>query len=79
MAGIASRRGATFRPIAYTAGMPLEKVFAVALVAGVIGPLFWLGVNVAEGKLKRLLREKIAQRKARRAAADGGRRARLCQ
>jgi len=49
--------------------MTTEKFLAIALVTGIVGPLFWLGVNVADGKLRRLLREKIAQRKARRTAA----------
>lgn len=49
--------------------MTTEKFLAIALVTGVVAPLFWLGVNIAEGKLRRLLREKVAQRQARRAAA----------
>lgn len=57
--------------------MTLTQFLAVALVTGIIGPLFWLGVNVAEGKLRRLLSEQAAQRKARRAAADLRRAARI--
>jgi hypothetical protein len=49
--------------------MTMEKFLALALITGVAAPLFWLGVNIAEGKVKRLLREKIAQRQARRSAA----------
>lgn len=33
--------------------MSSYKFFAVALVVGIIGPLFWLGVNVFENWLKR--------------------------
>lgn len=49
--------------------MTTEKFLALALITGVAAPLFWLGINIAEGKLRRLLREKIAERQARRTAA----------
>jgi hypothetical protein len=55
----------------------MEKFLALALLTGIAAPLFWLGVNVAEGKLRRLLREKVAQRQARRAAPKLGSPARI--
>lgn len=42
------------------------KFVCVALVVGVIGPLFWLGVNVLENKLKSWLRLRRDARKARK-------------
>jgi hypothetical protein len=32
----------------------MEKFIATALVVGVVGPLFWLGVKVIENRLKSL-------------------------
>lgn len=55
--------------------MSAYELLGVALVTGVIGPLFWLGVNVMENRLRAawsrlrpLLREQVAQRKAARTA-----------
>ena len=50
--------------------MTVERFLGTALFVGLIGPLFWLSVNVAEGALRRLLGKKIAERKARRADRD---------
>lgn len=50
--------------------MDASRFLGAAVVVGIIGPLFWLGVNVLEVRLRGLLRKKIAERKARRAAAD---------
>lgn len=50
--------------------MDFYRFFGAAIVMGVIAPLFWLGVNVLEGKLRRLLGKKVADRKARRASAQ---------
>lgn len=56
----------------YTAPMSskLYEMLGIALVVGCIGPLFWLGVNVLENKLKALLSKEAAKRKARRAADE---------
>lgn len=59
--------------------MSLWKLIATGLITGVVGPLFWLGVNVLEGKCRRLLREQIAKRQAGRAAAKLRRAARIGQ
>jgi hypothetical protein len=80
MAGIAARAAVSFRPeSAYTAAMRWEQALGVAFVVGVVSPALWLSVNALEAWLKRLLREQVAQRQASRAAADGGRGARLPQ
>jgi uncharacterized membrane protein len=48
-------------------------------IVSVVSGLFWLGVNWLEVNLKALLRKKIAQRKARRAASDLDRTPRIGQ
>jgi hypothetical protein len=40
----------------------MEKFIATALVVGVVGPLFWLGVKVLENKLKSLA-DKLSRRR----------------
>lgn len=55
------------------------QIVATALIVGLVGPLLWLGVGVLENRLRRLLSKQIAQRKARRAAADLGSSARIGQ
>lgn len=50
--------------------MNWERAVAVALVVGLIGPLFWLGVNYLKNKAKALLRKQIAKRQARGSARD---------
>lgn len=49
--------------------MSWERMLGTALVVGVIGPLFWLGVNMLENWLKRL----VSDRKAKKAATADGR------
>jgi len=52
------------------------RAFGTVLVVSFISPLFWLGVNVLEGKLKLgwgLLREKLRRRHSQKAAAAQGR------
>lgn len=48
--------------------METARFLGIALVVGVIAPLFWLGVNCLENYGKRLLNE----RKAKKAAAANG-------
>jgi hypothetical protein len=48
------------------------RLAATALVVGIIAPLFWLGVGVLENRLRRLLAEQVAKRKARRATGELG-------
>jgi hypothetical protein len=48
--------------------MTWNHALGAALVVGLIGPLFWLGVNVLDGKITALLREQIRKRKARASA-----------
>lgn len=43
-------------------------MLGAALVVGIIAPLFWLGVNVLETRLRALLSREVARRKARAAA-----------
>lgn len=50
--------------------MNWEKAVALALVVGVIGPLFWLGVQVLENKFWLWLRK---VRSAKQTAATDGR------
>ena len=48
------------------------RALGTALVVGIIGPLFWLGVNVLENRLRLLLGrvgDLIRARKAQKAAA----------
>lgn len=48
------------------------RALGTVLVVGFIGPLFWLGVNVLEAKLKLgwgLLRETLRHRRNQKAAA----------
>lgn len=50
------------------------RFFGTALVVGVIGPLFWLGVNVLENRLRlgwALLRERLRRRHREQAEASG--------
>ena len=49
--------------------MTWERFLATALIVGVVGPLFWLGVGLLENRLTRLL----SDRKAKQAAAANGR------
>jgi hypothetical protein len=44
------------------AGMDWPKAIGLALVIGLIGPLFWLGVNVLESRLKQWLRGRKTQK-----------------
>lgn len=46
------------------------QMVCIALVVGVIGPAFWLGVNVLENKLKSWLRLRRDARQARKATAS---------
>ncbi len=40
------------------------RFIGTAIVVGIIGPLFWLGVNVLEGKIRRLINERKAKKPA---------------
>lgn len=48
--------------------MDNARLFATALVVGIIGPLFWLGVNMFEGWLKRRVYPRFRARYPRTSA-----------
>lgn len=55
----------------YAPGMRFEQILAVGLVVGIIGPLFWLGVNVLDNWVQRNVYPKLRARFPRTAALLG--------
>lgn len=51
--------------------MSWQQFLATALVVGVIGPLFWLGVNVFENALKSWANRALQRWRAKKARAQG--------
>lgn len=50
--------------------LAMYRMLGTAIVVGLISPLFWLGVNILENRIRSLLSHVVANRKARRAAAE---------
>jgi hypothetical protein len=50
----------------------LEKFVATALIVGVVGPLFWLGVKVLENWLTSLVNKARSRWRRQKAASHDG-------
>lgn len=49
----------------------MEKFIGTALVVGIIGPLFWLGVNMLEGWMRRRTSAVLLRLRTKRAQQPG--------